>query len=498
MMSDLEQESAELRRRNQDLTDFIENAPISLHWVGADGTILWVNQAELDLLGYRMDEYAGHHIAEFHADPPVIQDILERLQTGETLRRYPARLRARDGSIRHVLINSNVLWDGDRFVHTRCITRDITDQVRAEEDLRNARESIQTLAEDARRRLELFRAALLNSPVVVFHQDADLRYTWIHNPFAEHAGISLVGKSDFELFPADEAEQLSRLKRSVLTSGKGARQELTLTTQGQLRVMDLRIEPFRDSTGQPAGIVGTAMDITERQRNEQRLIDSRGQLRGLAAHLQVLREKERALTSYEVHDIGQRLTALDSQLSVLAQHLVEGANPDVMAERLKAVSGILGSTIESSARISTDLRPSLLDNLGLAATLEWHAREFASRTGIRAVVEALEDVRLDPDTGIAVFRILQNTLTNVERHSEASEVHISLRRVDRKMILKVGDNGTGIVSEKVLDPASLGLLEMRELALFCGGRIDIRGISEQGTTVSLEIPLDPRMPGGTP
>jgi PAS domain S-box-containing protein len=495
-MADLEQEVASLRQRNQELTDFIENAPISLHWVGGDGTILWVNQTELDVLGYQKEEYVGHHIAEFHADPPVIQDILERLTARETLRNYGARLRAKDGSIHHVLINSNVLWDGDHFVHTRCITRDITDRVRAEEDLRNAHESIRALAEEARKREELFRAALLNSPIVVFHQNADLRYTLAYNPFSEHAGTSLVGKSDQELFPSDEAERLNRLKRSVLSSGKGARQELALTTMGHIRVMDVRIEPFRDSSGQLAGILGTAVDITERKRNEQHLMDSREQLRGLAAHIQVLREKERELTSHEVHDIGQKLTALDYQLSVLARHLAEGASPGAMAERLKAASGILGSTIASSARISTGLRPSLLDHLGLAVTLEWHVREFAARTGIRAVVEALEDVRLDPDAGIAVFRILQNTLTNVDRHSSASEIRISLRQVGRKLILEVRDNGTGIASDKVADPESLGLLEMRELALVCGGRIDIHGVSEEGTTVTLEIPLD--APGETP
>jgi PAS domain S-box-containing protein len=489
-MSDLEQEIASLQQRNRELTDFIENAPIGLHWVGLDGTILWANQAELDMLGYAKEEYIGHHIAEFHADPPVIQDMLKRLQARASLRNYAARLCASDGSIRHVLINSNVLWDGDRFVHTRCITRDITGRVRAEAELRNAHESIKALGEDARKRVELFRAALLNSPIVVFHQNADLRYTWIWNPFAEHAGISLLNKSDFDLFPPDEAERLSRLKQSVLSSAKGARQELALTTEGQLRIMDLRIEPFRDSSGQMAGIVGTAMDITERKRNEQRLMDSRDKLRSLAAHLQVWREKERALTSNEVHDIGQKLTALDYQLSVFTQHMAEGANPDVMAERLKEVSGILGSTIESSARISTDLRPSLLDNLGLAATIKWHAQEFAARTGVRVVSDVVEDVRLEPDVGIAVFRILQNTLANVERHSHASEVRISLRRVDRKLILKVADNGTGMESGKVEDPASLGLLAMRELALLCGGLIDIHGISEKGTTVSLEIPLD--------
>jgi PAS domain S-box-containing protein len=491
-MAELEPELASLRQRNQELTDFIENAPIGMHWVGADGAILWANQAELDALGYRSEEYIGRHIAEFHADPPVIGDILERLMAGETLRNFPARLRARNGSIRHVLINSNVLWDGDRFVHARCVMKDVTDRVRAAEDLKRAHESLEALAEDARKREELFRAALQNSPIVVFHQNADLRYTWVYNPFPEHAGISLLGKIDCELFPADEAEQLDRIKRRVLSSGSGSRQELALTTQGQLRTMDVRIEPFRDSSGRLAGIVGTAVDITERKGQEQRLRESRGQLRGLAAHLQILRETERELTSSEVHDLGQSLAALDLQLSALAGHLSEGANPYVMAERLRAVSGILESTIESSARISTGLRPSLLDDLGLAVSLDWHAQEFASRTGIRVISEGLDDVRPDPDVGIAVFRILQNTLTNVERHSQASEVHVSLRRVGRRMILKVSDNGTGIAGDKIGDPGSLGLLAMRELARQCGGRIEIHGVSEKGTTVSLEMPLDAR------
>jgi PAS domain S-box-containing protein len=489
----LEAELASLRQRNQELTDFTENAPVGLQWVGADGIILWVNQAELDLLGCRKEEYVGHDVAEFHADPTVIQDMLSRLAARETLRNYQARLRAKDGSIRHVLISSNVLWDDDRFIHTRCITRDITDRVRAVEELGNAHESLRVLAEDARKREELFRAALQNSPLVVFHQNADLRYTWIYNSFIERAGVSLLDKTDFELFPADQAEQLTRFKSGVLASGKGARQELALTTDGQLRIMEMRIEPYRDSSGQLAGIVGTALDITERKRNEQRLIDSRGQLRGLAAHLQVMREKERALTSHEVHDLGQRLTALDQELAVVARHLAEGASPDVMAERLREVSEILGPTIESSARISTGLRPSLLDNLGLAVTLDGHAREFAARTGIRVISEALEDVSPDPDVGIAIFRILQQVLTNVERHSHAGEVRISLRRVGRSLVLKVSDNGTGISNEKVADPRSLGLMAMRELALLCSGQFDIHGNPETGTTVYLEIPLDARI-----
>jgi two-component system, cell cycle sensor histidine kinase and response regulator CckA len=116
----------ELARREQELDDFVENASIPIHWVGADGIIVRANLAELNALGYSRHEYVGHHIAEFHADPSVIEDILARLRGGETLRDYEARMVAKDGSIRHVAINSNVMWKDGEFIHTRCLTRDIT------------------------------------------------------------------------------------------------------------------------------------------------------------------------------------------------------------------------------------------------------------------------------------------------------------------------------------------------------------------------------------
>ena len=122
----LDRELQAARRSEAILRDFVETSTISLHWVGADGTILWANQAELDLLGYARDEYIGRNIIEFHADAPVISDILACLSRGETLRDCPARLRHRDGSIRHVLINSSVLFEDGKFIHTRCFTRDVT------------------------------------------------------------------------------------------------------------------------------------------------------------------------------------------------------------------------------------------------------------------------------------------------------------------------------------------------------------------------------------
>jgi PAS domain S-box-containing protein len=125
-----------LRRSEAVLRDFVETSTISLHWVGPDGTILWANQAELDLLGYSKNEYFGRNITDFHADPPVIEDILVRLSRGETLCSYPARLRHRNGSIRHVVINSSVRFEDGKFVHTRCYTRDVTNQRENETQIR--------------------------------------------------------------------------------------------------------------------------------------------------------------------------------------------------------------------------------------------------------------------------------------------------------------------------------------------------------------------------
>jgi PAS domain S-box-containing protein len=122
-----------VRSAEQTLRDFVDNANVGMHWVGPDGIILWANPTELEMLGVTSEEYVGRHIAEFHADKPVIEDILARLAKGEILRNHEARLRCKDGSIRDVLINSNVLWEGDKFVHTRCVTRDITDRKRAED-----------------------------------------------------------------------------------------------------------------------------------------------------------------------------------------------------------------------------------------------------------------------------------------------------------------------------------------------------------------------------
>jgi PAS domain S-box-containing protein len=203
------------RRSQQELEDFFENATVGLHWVGPDGTILRANRAELELLGYSRDEYIGHHIAEFHADRGVIEDILQCLARQETLHDHEARLRCKDGSIKHVVISSNVLWEDGRFIHTRCFTRDITERKLAEEALRESERryrqifdsaAVSIWTEDfsrAKALLDVVRAAGVN----------DLRtYLDQHPDFFRHilklVRVMDVNSQTLRLFEAERPEEL--------------------------------------------------------------------------------------------------------------------------------------------------------------------------------------------------------------------------------------------------------------------------------------------------
>jgi PAS domain S-box-containing protein len=155
-----------LLRSAANLRDFVDKAPEGLRRIGPNGLILWANQAELDMLGYTREEYFGHHIIKFHADLPVIEDFLARLFRGETLREREARMICKDGSIRHVLLNSSALFESGKFIHSRCFTRDITDRKRAEEKIASAYKQefdARALAEAASRSKDEFIAAVLHA-----------------------------------------------------------------------------------------------------------------------------------------------------------------------------------------------------------------------------------------------------------------------------------------------------------------------------------------------
>jgi signal transduction histidine kinase len=227
----------------------------------------------------------------------------------------------------------------------------------------------------------------------------------------------------------------------------------------------------------------------EREQAEEKLRRSHDQLRALTGHLQIVREEERTRIAREVHDeLGQALTGLKLDLVWLA-----GKVPGTKAlqEKVKSMSAHIDETIHAIRRIATELRPGVLDSLGLAAAVEWQAADFQERTGVRCEVkiDVLPEAAPDQELSTACFRIFQETLTNIIRHAEATRVEVHLAQNERELMLSVRDNGRGISEREIVHARSIGLIGMKERAAQVGGEVFFFGLPGRGTTVTLRVPL---------
>jgi PAS domain S-box-containing protein len=232
-----------------------------------------------------------------------------------------------------------------------------------------------------------------------------------------------------------------------------------------------------------------ANDISEKIKAEEGLKHSYDEIRQLASHLQDIREEERAGIAREIHDeLGQQLTGLKMDISWVSKRLNSEKDAQIK-EKLNSTLDLLDVTINTVRRIATDLRPSILDDLGLIATLEWQCEEFERRTGIKTrFVEDMTEFDFPPQMAIGLFRICQESLTNIARHSAARNVIITLQQVGFELRLTITDNGKGFDTAKTDDRRTLGLLGMRERTLMMGGKYEMTSEKDKGTTLSVTIP----------
>jgi PAS domain S-box-containing protein len=255
------------------------------------------------------------------------------------------------------------------------------------------------------------------------------------------------------------------------------------------RWINISVDPLLDEDGDLIGSVHIMSDITDRMRIQNELQDSREQLRNLTVHLESVREQERTNIAREIHDeLAQTLTALKMDLSWLDHRLPR--DPQSLSEKTKSMNNLIDSTLQTVKRISAELRPGILDDLGLVAAIEWQAEEFQNRTGISCNVTVdPQDLTVDQDLSTAIFRIFQETLTNVARHAHATNVAVGLKERAERLTLRVRDNGTGIKEEQIFDPKSFGLIGIRERVYPWGGKFSIKGIPGKGTTVVVNVRL---------
>jgi PAS domain S-box-containing protein len=329
-------------------------------------------------------------------------------------------------------------------------------------------------------------AAVLSNDHTVLH---------CNGRFARFLGArlqSVIGSSMLDLVCPDDHAKLGALLRRG--AQKNCRGEIRLQSRkGAPLSVHLSLNPLR--LGSRRAVCLIASDLSEVKRAEQELRASSEQLRNLTAHLQSVLEEERARISREVHDeLGQSLTAVKMDLAWLAGRLPRGNSP--MLKRIGSTRQLADNMIQSIRRISTELRPAVLD-LGLAAAVEWQVQDFQARSGIQCKVRLLTQEVVASTASTAMFRIFQETLTNVARHAQATRAEVVLQKQRDRLVLLIRDNGRGFAEEDPSVSKSLGLLGMRERAAILGGRVNISSTPGRGTTVTAWIPLPLPKEGGT-
>ncbi|HNP21833.1 MAG TPA: histidine kinase [Panacibacter sp.] len=245
---------------------------------------------------------------------------------------------------------------------------------------------------------------------------------------------------------------------------------------------------LKRSDGSIYKIIGFCQDITDVKNKERELIASSENLRELALHLQNIREEERSSIAREIHDaLGQELTAIKIDVAWLLKKLDD--SPAALKEKAKGVIELLNSSIASVRKIATQLRPTLLDDLGLNAALQWQSEEFEKRTGIIVHFSSDYDLKDTRNNAIAIFRIYQESLTNIARHAEASRVDAVLKHEDNALTLTIHDNGKGFDLGSISQKRTLGLLGMKERTIMMGGAYNITSSPGKGTTVHISVPV---------
>jgi two-component system, NarL family, sensor histidine kinase UhpB len=476
------------------------------------------NPMRVEYISAAIVAITGREAHEFYANPAVSVEAVHPADRPMIARALaaadgtdPAKLQ-RTLLVRWLHSDGRIVWaehqhmpvfDGQgRWIAVDGVARDVTERIEARRRLADTESLLRLLAENARDMIYRFS-------LVPFDAAQGTRFDDAHDTpidaaqgtlqYVSPAATRLTGRTPEE-FLADPESAWSAvhpddraLARAMRTDPEASIDPVVLRwvhPDGSIVPVEHSNSPVYDASGRLIAFEGIGRDITEPLAIQTRLRESESQMRRLAASITSAREAERADVARELHDeLGQTLTGLKLELTRTVRDLMRRGLEPQMIDRMQSMVGSIEVATETVRRLASTLRPPALDHLGLGAAIELEAAAVARRTGVRCrIAGSVGDDALTSEQTTAVFRIVQEALTNVVRHANASAVKISMRQTTRSTSLTIADNGRGINPKALADPVSIGLLGMRERAQLIGARLSISGRPGKGTSVVVTVP----------
>jgi PAS domain S-box-containing protein len=458
--------------------DLIQNLPAAVYTTDAEGKIQIFNKAAVHLWGMEPvindTLYCGSFNIFYPDGTPMPLDqcpMARTLKNGVPVKGEEILVQRPNGELRNVMPNPSPVFDS---------SGQMTGAINVLNDITDARQSERELV-----KLSLIARKTDNAVLIT---NLDGKIEWVNEAFSRITEFSFdeaVGKSSSILHgPETNKSVVSFMKEKSKRAQPFECEILKYTKSGKPVWLEIKHQPLFDSKGKVTQYFNLEADITERKKAYEKVMKSESEIRRFARQQNTIMEQERARIAREIHDeFGQQLTGLKMSLSSLKKQFV--SNPANAEEVLAIVLGDVDQSIQSLREFATELRPGILDTLGLFPSIGWLAKDFEKKNGITctSTFKVNEEQMINESLSICFFRICQEALTNVARHAHASRVHLEMEQINDILSLKVTDNGKGIVNDKINNPFSMGLLGMRERASLVGGELFITSYPNTKTTV---------------
>jgi PAS domain S-box-containing protein len=438
-----------------------------------------VNEAFHSLFGFEKSEVIGNTAIGLGIMTPETRNaILLKADHQGIISNVETDLKSKSGEIKHVILSSeniNVQDKNYRFT----VVHDITKRKRAEKALRKSEARLNKAQQIA----HIGSWELIESTRELHWSDETFRI-FGYTPREVETTMELFMQ---HIHPENKAALLESIEAARISQKPYSVDHQIILRDGKVRFVHEQAEIIYNHSGQPEKWFGTVQDITERKNTENELVKSVDQLRQLSEHVEKVREEERISISRELHDdLGQALTAVKIDLGLISQK-VTGSDVGL---KINKVNALVGETIKTVQRITSQLRPPIIDDLGLVAAIDWYTNEFVQRTGIEVLHTMDSKISMSAQASLIIFRIMQESLTNIARHSKATHVEIVLSNGGDFIDFSISDNGIGISETKINSKESFGIISMKERTASLGGTFDINYKRGCGTEIKLMLPLN--------